>query len=183
MQKSKIKKQSIRQAQDIKSQIEETKTNSSVEVTSAKKSTKTLAEPTTMEELLAQTGYALKGWKRGEVVTGTLLTISPKHMSLNIGGKSEAVIHEKEMPYITYLVRGLKVGDTVSVHVVNPENDRGQTVVSLRRTAMQKRWDTLTDLMKKSEAVEVSIRELAKGGFLVDYLGLRGFIPLSQADS
>lgn len=168
----------------LKIQKEENKKSSKkASVTTSENKSTSSQEPTTMEELLSQTGYTLTGWKRGQVIEGKVLSVSPKHMSLDICGKSEAVIHEKEMPYIADLVRGLKVGDKVMVHVVNPENDRGQTVVSLRRTAMQKRWDMLGDLLKKSEAVEVAIRESTKGGFLVDYLGLRGFIPLSQADS
>ena len=139
-------------------------------------------EPSTMEELLSQTGYQIKGVKRGEIVEGTILSISPRHLLLDIGGKGEGVVHEKEMPYITDIIRGLKVGDTISVQVVNSENDRGQVVVSLRRTAMSKRWEVLSAKLTDKEEVEVTIRELSKGGFLVDYQGLRGFIPLSQAD-
>jgi ribosomal protein S1 len=36
--------------------------------------------------------------------------------------------------------------------------------------------------MKSESEVDVVIRELSRGGFLVDFMGLRGFIPLSQAD-
>ena len=140
------------------------------------------AEPTSMDELLAQTGYHIKGVKRGEVIDGTILSVSPKHILLNIGGKGEGVVHEKELPYITDLIRDLKAGDVISVHVVNAENDRGQVVVSLRRTAMHKRWEVLTKALNDKSEVEIAVRELGKGGFLIDYQGLRGFVPLSQAD-
>lgn len=147
------------------------------------KSQKSTSEPTSMEELLAQTGYKLTTFKRGDIVTGTITTVTPKRLLLDIGGKSEAVVHEKEVPFISDLLAGLKVGDKISVHVVNPENDRGQTVVSLRKSAVGKRWDLLADKMKSGDPVEVMIRELSRGGFLVDYFGIRGFIPLSQAES
>lgn len=136
-----------------------------------------------MEELLAQTGYKLTSFKRGDIVEGRVLSATPKHIRLDIGGKGEAVVHEKEMPYITDLVKNLKPGDKITVHVVNPENDRGQMVVSLRKTALHKRWELLAEKVKSGEMVEVTIRELSRGGFLVDYQGLRGFIPLSQTDS
>ena len=151
-------------------------------ISNSNKKTST-AEPTTMAELLATTGYQLKSFKRGEVVSGLVIAVTPKRLTLDIGGKSEAVVHEKEMPYIGDLIKELKPGDTISVHVVNPENDRGQTVVSLRRTAVNKRWDMLAEKIKSGDTVDVTIRELSRGGFLVDYFGLRGFIPLSQVDS
>lgn len=140
-------------------------------------------EPASMEELLAQTGYTLKSFKRGDIVEGRVLSATPRYIRLDIGGKSEAVVHEKEMPYIVDLVKNLKPGDKVMVHVVNTENDRGQTVVSLRKTALHKRWELLDERVKSGETVEVTVRELSRGGFLVDYQGLRGFIPLSQTDS
>jgi len=142
----------------------------------------TATEPKTMEDLLAQTGYQIKGFKRGDIITGTVLSVSAHQLLLDIGGKGEGVVHEKEMPHIIDLVKNLKIGDTISVHVVNTENDRGQVVVSLRRTAMSKRWELLAEKLKSREDVEVTIRELSKGGFLVDYQGLRGFIPMSQAN-
>ena len=137
-------------------------------------------EPTSMEELLAQTGYQLKGWQRGTIIKGVVLVVSPRQLLLDIGGKSEAVVHEKELPYIADLTHNLKVGDTISVQVVNPENDRGQTVVSLRKTALNQRWEIMADKKQKGEVVEVVIRELTRGGVFGDYVGQKGFIPLSQ---
>lgn len=150
---------------------------------SVKKDSKSTVEPTSMEELLSQTGYLLSTNKRGDMVTGTVIALTAKRLTLDIGGKSEAVVHEKEMPYVSDLVVGLKPGDKVDVTVVNPENDRGQTVVSLRKTAVAKRWALLSQKLKSGETVSITIREMSKGGFLVDYFGIRGFIPLSQVEN
>lgn len=139
-------------------------------------------EPQSMAELLAQTSYAFKSMKRGELLEAVVLSVTPKHLVLDIGGKSDAIVHEKEMPYIADIVAGLSPGTKITVTVVNPENDRGQTVVSLRKTAMLRRWEILAEKMKSQEEIDVIIREMTRGGFLVDYMGLRGFIPLSQMD-
>ncbi len=139
-------------------------------------------EPQTMDELIAQTNYSFKSWKRGEFITGVINSVSPKHVVIDIGGKSEAVVHEKELPYVSDILSELKAGDKIEVYVVNPENDRGQTVVSLRKTAVVRRWENLTEKVKSGDNVSVTIRDLSKGGFLIDYMGLRGFIPMSQVD-
>lgn len=141
-----------------------------------------VSQATTMEELLASTGYQIKGFKRGDVVEGLVISVSPRHLLLNIGGKGEGVVHEKEMPYVIDIVKQLNPGDKVTVQVVNTENDRGQVVVSLRKTALNKRWEVLKERFDDKGDVEIIVRELGKGGFLIDYQGLKGFLPLSQAD-
>ena len=81
------------------------------------------------------------------------------------------------------MLMALKVGDTVVAQVIVAENDRGQSVLSLRRSIFEKRWTALTELKEKGEPVEVTLREPVRGGVLVDYGGLRGYIPQSQLDS
>ncbi len=151
--------------------------------TDSTKSQATSSEPQTMDELFVATGYKLNPLQRGQIVEAKIILSTPKQVLLDLGGKSEAIVHEKELPYVADLIGELKKGDSITVQVVNTENDRGQTVVSLRKTALFKRWEMLTEKMKSSEEVEVVVRELSRGGFLVDYLGLRGFIPLSQTES
>lgn len=147
-----------------------------------KETIKNTSEPSSMEELLAQTHYQFKNLKRGNIVDGTILSISNKQILVDIGGKGEGTVHEKEMPYVHDIVANLKVGDKLAVQIVNDENERGQVVVSLRKTAMSKRWELLDQAVKDKTELEVIIKELGKGGFLVDYQGLRGFIPLSQSE-
>src|SRR3989344_2901698 len=175
MQKSKIKDQKLT-SKDLTGKTSES-TATSQKIASSP------PEPQTMDELLTATGYTLKSTQRGQIIEATVLASSPKQVLLDIGGKSEAVVHEKELPYISDLIGNLKPGDKISVQVVNSENDRGQTVVSLRKTALFKRWELLTQKAKQAEEVEVTIREMSRGGFLVDYVGLRGFIPLSQVET
>ncbi|MCX6794195.1 MAG: S1 RNA-binding domain-containing protein [Candidatus Gottesmanbacteria bacterium] len=148
---------------------------------STKSSSKILA-PQTMEELLAQTSYTLKGVKKGDVVDGKITRISHKEITIDIGGKTEGVVIDRELETYRDMLMALKVGDTVVAQVIVAENDRGQSVLSLRRSIFEKRWATLTEKQKSGEVVEVTLRELVRGGILVDYGGLRGYIPQSQLD-
>ena len=62
--------------------------------TAKKKQTEVV--PTTMEELLALTGYKLKGFKRGETVTGKVTEVVGRNVMVDIGGKTEAGGSEQE---------------------------------------------------------------------------------------
>ena len=140
------------------------------------------AEPQTMEELLAQTGYTLKGVKKGDVVEGHITRISSKEILVDIGGKSESVVMDRELEFYRDMFMTLKVGDAVIAQIIVPENDRGQSVVSLRKYITEKRWTTLSEHQKSGDPIDVIFKEPVRGGILVDFGGIRGYIPMSQLD-
>src|SRR3990167_2099702 len=138
--------------------------------------------PSTMEELLAQTGYQPHGIKKGEQVIGTITALSPKEILIDVGAKTEGVVLEKDKKLLSELLSTLHVGDKVSAMVLSAESEQGNPVLSLRRQLMDKNWGELLDKKEKGEQVEAVGVELTRGGLLVDVLGLRGFIPLSNLD-
>jgi small subunit ribosomal protein S1 len=136
----------------------------------------------TMEELLAKSGYDLKGLKKGDVVTGTITRISAREIALDTGSKTEGIVMDKELETYRDMLSKLKVGDVVTAQVIVAENDRGQSVLSIRKSLLEKRWTQLSEAQKNSESVEIVLRDPVRGGVLVDYGGIRGYIPLSQLD-
>lgn len=140
-------------------------------------------QPQTMEELLALTGYTLKGVKKGDVVEGTITRVTPKEVTIDIGGKTEGVVIDRELENYKDALMALNPGDRVVCQVIVAENDRGQSVLSLRRSIFEKRWTTLSEHQKSGAPLEVLLREPVRGGILVDYGGIRGYIPQSQLDS
>ena len=139
--------------------------------------------PQTMEELLAITGYQLQGLKKGDVVEGAIRRVSPKEITVDIGRKTECVVIDRELETYKEVLMALKPGDKVICQVIVEENDRGNPVVSLRRNIFEKRWTELTQKQKSGETIEVLFKEPVRGGILVDYGGIRGYIPQSQLDS
>jgi ribosomal protein S1 len=139
--------------------------------------------PQTMEELLATTSYTLKGVKKGDVVEGKITRVSRREITIDIGGKTEGVVIDRELETYHDMLMALHVGDTVVAQVIVAENDRGQSVLSLRRSIFEKRWTDLIEKQKSGEVVEVTLKESVRGGILVDYGGLRGYIPQSQLDA
>ncbi len=136
-----------------------------------------------MEELLAATSYSLKGVRKGDVVEGKITRVSRSEITIDIGGKTEGVVIDRELETYRDMLMALKPGDTVVAQVIVAENDRGQSVLSLRRSIFEKRWTLLSDKKTSGELVEVTLKEPVRGGILVDYGGLRGYIPQSQLDA
>ncbi len=134
--------------------------------------------PQTMDDLMK--GYAWSGFKKGDSVTGTVSSISGKEVMIDFGGKMEGVIGEKEWEQVKDYVAKLKPGDKISAIVISPETERGQLVVSVRQAGAKHRWTRADDLLKSGEAVAVKGVEINKGGLVVEFEGVRGFVPSSQ---
>ena len=134
-----------------------------------------------MAELLKRVTTQVTNLKKGDIVEGTITKLTPSEILVNINAKAEAVVLEKEKRLMDSLLSTLKVGDKVSVQILNPESDMGYPVVSLRRFLDDRQWKKLDELKDKKEVIEVVIDEATKGGFLVSSKdGILGFLPNSH---
>jgi len=119
-------------------------------------------------------------FRRGDIIDGVIASINPKSILIDIGGKSDAVVHPREVEKMSSTdLSSLKPGQDVSVYVVENDND-GTMIVSLARAAQQDDWLEARRLMEKNEAVDLAVVDTNKGGVIVRLGELRGFVPGSQ---
>jgi len=137
----------------------------------------------TMEDLLSSSGYTLTVPKKGETITGLVTLVNRKMVLVDVGAKTEGVVADKEYEIAKEFIETIKPGDEIDVYVASDENERGQILLSLRRAMMGKLWDMLEDYLKNETEVQVKSVELNRGGMIVKWQGLRGFIPSSQFGS
>ncbi len=136
---------------------------------------------TTMAELLQKQKTQFVSVKKGESVSGKVTKLSANEILLDIHAKTEAVVLEKERRIMRQLLRLLKVGETVTATVLNPESDLGYTVVSLRRFLEDALWKDLAKSLQSQEKIPVTVRDSIKGGFIVETQnGITGFLPNSH---
>jgi ribosomal protein S1 len=134
-----------------------------------------------MAQLLATHKTSFVNVSKGQVVTGIISKLTSGEILVDIGAKTEALVMEKDKRILKSLLSSLKIGDKVTVSVLNPESDFGNPVVSLRRFNDDRVWIKLEELKKDKTQVDVVVGELTKGGFLVVTKdGMSGFLPNSQ---
>jgi len=134
-----------------------------------------------MAELMARYQGKVAAFKKGDTVEGTIKKLTKHEITVDIGGKTDAVVLEKESRLMHVLLTMLHVGDKVTVSILNPESDLGMPVVSLRRFMDDASWKKLEELKKSQEQVEVTVTDVTKGGFVVQAeSGTTGFLPQSH---
>jgi small subunit ribosomal protein S1 len=137
----------------------------------------------TMAELLEQE-YGLKSVQRGDILTGTIVSISPNEILIDIGSKSEGVVGGRELERLSPQdIAGLSVGQEVPVYVVRPEDEEGNPVLSLARAQAETDWVTAQKMYESGEVYEGQVVGHNKGGLIVHFGQIRGFVPGSQLAS
>ena len=137
-----------------------------------------------MAELMKQYQSPLPNLRKGEVVSAVITKLTPAEILVDIGGKTDATVLEKDRNLLRGILSTLKVGDKVQVSILNPESDFGNTVVSLRRFMDEKLWGKLEGLVKSKKELDITVDETTRGGFVVTSGdGISGFLPNSHATS
>lgn len=129
----------------------------------------------TMDELLAL-DESVKQLAQGEVVTGTILSIRKHEVLIDLGPQGIGLVPRREVGFS----RALNEGDEVTASIVDTELDSGYALLSLRKAAKDKGWDELAVKLESGEIIDVSPYDANRGGLLVEYDGVRGFLPVSQ---
>ncbi len=140
----------------------------------------TSSKPQTMKDLLAQVGENFSVPHKRATVTGTISTITKRALTIDIGGKTEGIVSEKEFDMARDYIATLAPGQTIEAMVMSEENMQGQVMLSLKQAAMDSRWEYFTDAMQKDQVLEARGVDVNKGGLIVVVNGVRGFVPSSQ---
>lgn len=132
-----------------------------------------------MEALLAQAAsYFIP--KLGTLVDGHVIDIVGNKILVDLNGVATGIISGKEAHDNLGTIEHLNAGDSISAYVIEPENDEGYFILSLRKASQERTWRKFLKAYQETETLAVQIHEANKGGLLVLIDGIKGFIPVSQ---
>ncbi|MCF8011539.1 MAG: bifunctional 4-hydroxy-3-methylbut-2-enyl diphosphate reductase/30S ribosomal protein S1 [Clostridiales bacterium] len=125
----------------------------------------------------------VKSLRPGDIVKGTVVQVANDEVLVDVGVKSEGVVPLKELS--CYSINSpqeiVQQGDEIDVLALKNEDSEGRLILSKQRADAEKSWPVLKEKMDNGEPVEGVVREVVKGGLLVD-LGLRAFLPASLVE-
>lgn len=120
-------------------------------------------------------------YKRGQVYQGVISSTAPTAVTVDLGDGDQGIVPGRELELMTRkMLESLAVGAEVDVYVVNPRNHRGQTILSINHALEELDWRNAQKLSKSRQVHEALIGGYNKGGLIVRFGRLRGFVPQSQ---
>ena len=133
------------------------------------------AKKLTMDELLASES-SVKQLTTGDTVDGTVMSVKKHEILIDLGANGVGMIPRREAAY----ARNLEVGQEVTASVIDAEMPDGTVLLSMRKAVKDKGWDEITAKLEAGEIVDITPFDANRGGLLIEYEGIRGFLPVSQ---
>jgi small subunit ribosomal protein S1 len=131
------------------------------------------------DQLLDEYDYSRP--ERGELRDGLIMQIEENGVLVSIGTKREGVIPWQDVRQMGEEFSGtLHVGDPIQVYIQDPENKDGDLVLSLTMVQVAKDWESASQMYTDGGIVRCKVVGFNKGGLLVQFNRIRGFVPASQ---
>ncbi len=123
-----------------------------------------------------------KEFNEGDRVTGKVVKIEDKSVTVEIpGAPFDGVIPISEVSslHIEKASDVVSEGEELELKIIKTEEEN--YVLSKRQVDAEDAWDALEEKFNEKETIETEIKDVVKGGLVVD-LGVRGFIPASLVE-
>lgn len=115
-----------------------------------------------------------------DIVKGTVISASKSEVKLDINGVLIGIVRGPELYFEAEEYANLKPGDEVEATVIEEENENGELELSFKYAGQEKSWTNLRNALKNKEIIKVKVVEANKGGLLVRFNQIFGFLPVSQ---
>ena len=134
------------------------------------------------EALLDSTSdYDFSPPKRGEIRTAIISHIESREIIVDLNAKHDGIVPTQDLERLDEEFRSsLRVGDEVPVYILSQRSQDENLIVSINMGLQRYDWEKARELLQSEEAVSVVIIGHNRGGVLVKWNRLEGFIPGSH---
>lgn len=131
-----------------------------------------------MEELLDQHDYEEP--QVGDIRKGIIVAVTPQGVIIDLGLKRDGLVPSSDLNKLEPEEReALKVNDEVSVYVTNTDAP-DSLYVSIHLAQLNQDWIDAEALMESGDIMEGEVIGYNKGGAIIPFGRLRGFVPASH---
>ena len=117
----------------------------------------------------------IKPIRKGDIVTGVVMSAEHDGIFVNIGAKAEGVVPPAEMKTIdTETFNQLAVGDEIVTFVIRTETAEEGAILSVDRAIGEHGWHTIEVALGSDETVLGKIVGFNRGGAIVEVEGVHG---------
>ena len=132
-------------------------------------------------EKLLESNISQLNMTPGEIIPATVIDIKNDFVITNAGLKSEGIIPKNQFMNSNGELE-VSIGDVVDVTLDLVEDGYGETILSREKAKRKKVWSTLENYLNTQEIVSGKVCGKVKGGFTVELMDVKAFLPGSLVD-
>lgn len=130
-----------------------------------------------MDELIKRSAHKPEA---GAIVEGTVIGKGSKILYIDIPPFGTGIIFGREYLNAKDIIKKVNVGDSVTAKVIEPEGEDSYIEVSLKEAKQAIIWNDAEKASKNKVKFELLVKDANKGGLILDWNGMDGFLPASQ---
>lgn len=116
----------------------------------------------------------------GDIVEGTVLSLDRARLYVDLPPFGTGVIYGREYMNAREVIKRTNVGDKISAKVIDINTKDGYIELSLKEARQAAAWAEAEELLKNRQRLELMVKEANKGGLIMEWQGIAGFLPASQ---
>ncbi|MFW5853321.1 MAG: S1 RNA-binding domain-containing protein [Patescibacteria group bacterium] len=136
------------------------------------------SEPELMDKLVRQS--PIPKIDSEELIEGPVLAKDKQAIYIDLSPFGTGLIFGREYLNARDIIKKVKVGDIVTAKIIKWEGEDGYIELSLKEAKQALVWNEAEKSTKNKETFELMIKDANKGGLLVNWKGMDGFVPASQ---
>ncbi len=130
---------------------------------------------------LLEASFAEEAPERGDIVTGTVVAVDEQGLIVGIDGmKRDGVVQRKDLERMNVEPSNFNIGDEIDVMIVRMEDEEGNLILSVSQAQQTEDWKRAEELMLNEGVWEGIVADANRGGLIVPFGNLRGFVPASH---
>jgi len=130
---------------------------------------------------LIESDYDYTRPRRGQVRQAVVLSVSDNDVIVDLGGKRDGIVPRRDLELLDDAYRdSLQAGDHVPVCILTASGRQGDLIVSLNLGLAEQDWLRAKEVLESGEICQAKVADVNRGGVIVPFGRLRGFVPNSH---
>ena len=136
--------------------------------------------PTEKEEFLEGLEKVVR-LKKGQIVKGNIVQITDEDICINIGYKSDGIIHKDEISMQDINPKDVfEIGQEIEAEVISLNDGEGNVILSRKRMEKKQNWLKMKENVGSDKVYQCVVKKAVKGGVTTKIEGYSTFIPASH---
>lgn len=119
----------------------------------------------------------------GDIVEGPVIAIEKSAVYIDLPPFGTGIIYGREYLNARDILRRVNIGDNIAAKVVDSGNEDGYVELSLKEARQALIWSEAEDIIKEKRILDLKVVDANKGGLILEWQGIQGFLPASQLKS
>ncbi len=119
----------------------------------------------------------------GDLIEGKVINIQKNTVFVDLQPFGTGIIYGREFHVARDIIKNINPGDNVSGKIIDLEEREGYFEISLKEARQARVWSEAEEAIKNKNVFELTVQDANKGGLMLTWQGVIGFLPASQLNS